>query len=319
MHLNSKIAVVLPCYKVKQQILPVIDSIGKACDFIYVVDDCCPEKTGLFVRENCKDERLKILFNEKNLGVGGTVLRGYQEAIKDGADIIVKIDGDGQMDASLIPKFIEPIIHGYADYTKGNRFYDIRYISRMPAMRIIGNLCLSFMTKLSSGYWNIFDPTNGYTAIHAKVADKLPFEKISSRYFFETDMLFRLNTFRAAVLDIPMDALYGDEKSNLKIHKILGEFLFKNCRNFFKRIVYNYFLRDFTIASLELMMGSLLFSFGLFWGIYKWVHNSHLGLPTPTGTIMLSVLPIIIGIQFLLGFFAFDIANNPNQAQHKLM
>jgi dolichol-phosphate mannosyltransferase len=319
MYLDNKIAVVVPSYKVKKQILEVIDSIGNECDLIYIIDDCCPENTGEFVTDNCKDARVKVIFNKKNKGVGGAVLAGYVEAIKDGAKIIVKLDGDGQMDAALIPKFIDPIVAGYADYTKGNRFYDIRYIRRMPFMRIIGNLCLSFMTKLSSGYWNIFDPTNGYTAIHAKVAEKLPLEKISSRYFFETDILFRLNTFRATVLDIPMDAKYGDETSNLKIHKILGEFLFKHSRNFFKRILYNYFLRDFTVASLELIIGIFLFSFGLSWGTYKWIHNSNLGLPTPTGTIMLSVLPIIIGIQLLLSFFAFDISNTPGQTQHKLM
>ncbi|MEO6668682.1 MAG: glycosyltransferase family 2 protein [Ferruginibacter sp.] len=319
MHLNTKIAVVIPSYKVRQHVLEVIRSTGSECDLIYVVDDCCPDQSGEFVLTNCDDPRVKVIFNKQNLGVGGAVLVGYTEAIKDGAAIIVKLDGDGQMDATLIPKLIEPIITGYADYTKGNRFYDIRYISRMPFMRIVGNLCLSFMTKLSSGYWNIFDPTNGYTAIHAKIAEKLPFEKISSRYFFETDILFRLNTFRATVLDIPMDALYGDEKSNLKIHKILGEFLFKHSRNFFKRILYNYFLRDFTVASLQLIFGILLFTFGLVWGIYKWAHNSHMGLPTPTGTIMLSVLPIIIGIQLLLSFLAFDISNTPGQTQHKLM
>lgn len=319
MHLNNKIAAVIPCYKVKAQILGVVTSIGSECDLIYVVDDCCPDKTGEFVSANCKDARLKVIFNKTNMGVGGTVLTGYSAAIADGANIIIKIDGDGQMDTALIPKFITPIASGNADYTKGNRFYDIRYISRMPFMRIWGNLSLSFMTKLSSGYWNIFDPTNGYTAIHANIAQRLPKEKISKRYFFETDMLFRLNTFRATVLDIPMDASYGDEKSNLKIHRILGEFLFKHIRNGSKRILYNYFLRDFTIASLELVFGTFLFSFGLIWGIYKWVHNSHLGLATPTGTIMLSVLPIIIGIQLLLGFLAYDIANTPNQTQHKLM
>lgn len=319
MHLDKKIAIVIPCYRVRKQLPAVISSIGNVCDRIYVVDDLCPEKTGEFISNNCDDVRMSVIFNKKNLGVGGAVLRGYAEAIKDGATVIVKMDGDGQMDAGLIPKFIEPVILGYADYTKGNRFYDLKYLSRMPLIRLIGNLYLSFFTKLSSGYWNIFDPTNGYTAIHVKMAEKLPLDKISKRYFFETDMLFRLNTLRAAVVDIPMDSVYGDETSNLKIHKILGEFLFKHIRNFFKRIFYNYFLRDFTIASLQLIFGILLFSFGVSWGIYKWVQNSHLDLPTPTGTIMLSVLPIIIGIQLLLGFFAFDIANTPGKPQHPLM
>ena len=109
----------------------------------------------------------------------------------------------------------------------------------MPAIRLFGNAVLSFMTKISSGYWDLFDPTNGYTAIHVDVAKRLPFDKISKRYFFETDILFRLNTLRAVVQDVPMDASYGDEVSNLKISKIVGEFIIKHCRNFTKRIVDN--------------------------------------------------------------------------------
>jgi dolichol-phosphate mannosyltransferase len=316
---NAKIAVVIPSYKVAQHILQVIKSIGDECDLIYVVDDFCPEKSGKFVADNCVDKRVRIIYNEVNKGVGGAVLRGYTEAIQDGADIIVKLDGDGQMNPGLIPKFIEPIASGYADYTKGNRFYDMQYIRRMPFIRLTGNLALSFMAKLSCGYWNIFDPTNGYTAIHAKIANKLPFDKISQRYFFETDMLFRLNTVRANVIDLPMDAVYGDEKSNLKIYKILGEFLFKHFKNFNKRIFYNYFLRDFSIATLELIFGNLLLLFGSYFGVYNWVRNAHLGLTTPTGTIMLSVVPIIIGIQLILSFLSYDIANTPNRSQHKFL
>ncbi len=151
----------------------------------------------------------------------------------------MKIDGDGQMDPSLIPVFVFPIAAGEADYAKGNRFFDLETIRIMPKVRLFGNAVLSFMCKLSSGYWNLFDPTNGYTAIHADVARRLPFDKISRRYFFETDMLFRLNTLRAVVVDVPMEAKYGNEESNLKISRIVGEFFAKHVRNFLKRIFYN--------------------------------------------------------------------------------
>ena len=166
------------------------------------------------------------------------------------------------MDPGLIPAFIAPIVEGDADYTKGNRFFDLEGLSSMPKLRILGNAILSFMTKFSSGYWDLFDPTNGYTAIHSNVAQYLPFKKISYRYFFETDMLFRLNTLRAVVLDIPMDAKYGDEKSNLKVSKILFEFTYKHAHNFLKRIFYNYYLRDMSIVTIELPLGALLFVFG---------------------------------------------------------
>jgi dolichol-phosphate mannosyltransferase len=186
--------------------------------------DCCPDGSGSFVESNCRDERVVVLRNAKNQGVGAAVVRGYEAAIEDGIDVIVKIDGDGQMDPSLIPDFVAPITAGEADYTKGNRFFDLERVRGMPKVRLFGNAALSFMTKLSSGYWDIFDPTNGYTAIHRDVARHLPFRKISQRYFFETDMLFRLNTLRAVVVDIPMNAKYGDEVSNQEITNIIGGF-----------------------------------------------------------------------------------------------
>jgi dolichol-phosphate mannosyltransferase len=232
-------------------------------------------------------------------------------------EIIVKVDGDGQMDPSLIPDFIAPILAGEADYTKGNRFFDLEEIRAMPRMRLFGNAMLSFMTKLSSGYWDLFDPTNGYTAIHVTVARHLPFKKISHRYFFETDMLFRLNTIRAVVVDVPMNAKYVDEVSNLKISKIVGEFLVKHVRNFNKRIFYSYYLRDMSVASLELPLGLLFLGFGLLYGGYHWVSSAQMGVPTPAGTVMMSALPIIAGIQFLLGFISYDVASVPVRPLHR--
>ncbi len=244
-------------------------------------------------------------------------MTGYQAAIDDGIDIIVKVDGDDQMEPHLIPNFIAPILAGDADYTKGNRFFDLEEIRAMPKLRLFGNSVLSFMTKVSSGYWDLFDPTNGFTAIHSDVAKHLPFKKISRRYFFETDILFRLNTLRAVVMDIPMDAKYGDEVSNLKISQVIGEFLAKHTRNFFKRIFYNYYLRDMSIASIELPLGLLLFLFGTFYGAYHWIYSLSSGEAAPSGTVMLSSLPIILGAQLILAFIAFDISALPKNALHK--
>ncbi len=308
---NNKVAVVIPCFKVGKHILDVISKIGSEVDAIYVIDDFCPEKSGEIVRAGCKDIRVKLIFNPHNLGVGGAVIAGYKQAILDGMDILVKIDGDGQMNPALIVDFISPIAFGEADYTKGNRFYDLEKVRTMPMLRLFGNATLSFMTKLSSGYWNLFDPTNGYTAISANVAHHLPFKKISSRYFFETDMLFRLNLLRAVVVDVPMSAKYGNEISNLKISRVIGEFFAKHLRNFCKRIFYNYYLRDMSLASIELPIGLFLFGFGLIYGSYNWLYSSQVGVATPAGTVMLSALPVLAGIQFLLGFIAYDISSVP--------
>jgi glycosyltransferase involved in cell wall biosynthesis len=316
---SAKIAVVIPCYKVKQHIMDVLQAIGPEVSSIYVVDDKCVEQTGQFVQDNCSDPRVRVLFHPVNLGVGGAVITGYKKALIEGADVIVKIDGDGQMDPRLIELFVAPILFGEADYTKGNRFFDLNDIRRMPSTRILGNAALSFFTKLSGGYWHIFDPTNGYTAIHALVAARLPLEKINNRYFFESDMLFRLNTIRAAVVDVPMTARYENEKSSLKISSAILTFTGLNLYNTGKRIFYNYFLRDFSLASIELIIGIIFILFGTIFGLIKWWQSAVTGLETTAGTVMLAALPVLAGLQFLLAFLGYDIANTPRRPLHPLL
>lgn len=319
MNPSMSIAVVIPCFRVRRHILDVIARIGPEVEAIYVVDDRCPEESGRFVSAECTDPRVHVVYHTENQGVGGAVMTGYQAAIADGHDILVKVDGDGQMDPGLLPAFVAPLLAGEADYSKGNRFFHLEEIHNMPTIRLVGNAALSFMSKLSTGYWGIFDPTNGYTAIHAKVASHLPMEKISKRYFFETDMLFRLNTLRATVIDIPMDAVYGDEESNLRITKILPEFLAKHLRNTFKRIFYNYYLRDMSVASLQLPAGIFLMLFGMIFGITHWIQSSALNIPSPAGTVMLAALPVLAGLHLLLAFIANDVMNQPVRPMHKLL
>lgn len=316
---TPRIAVVIPSYRVTAHVLDVIAAIGPEVWRIYAVDDACPDGSGEHVERNCSDSRVRVLRHTVNEGVGGAVMSGYRQALADGCDVIVKIDGDGQMDPSLVPVFVAPIVRGEADYTKGNRFYDLAQIGRMPGMRIFGNAVLSFMAKLSTGYWDLFDPTNGYTAIHAEAARLLPYDRISKRYFFETDILFRLNTFRAVVVDVPMDARYGDEVSNLKISRILTEFLYKHARNVGKRIFYNYFLRDLSLGSLELLAGVMLLLFGTCFGGWHWWHSAAIGLATPVGTIMIATVAVVSGLQFMLAFFGHDIARVPQRALHPLL
>jgi glycosyltransferase involved in cell wall biosynthesis len=317
MNNTAQIAVVLPSFRVKAHILDVIGRIGPECQHIYVVDDACPEGSGDHVKAHCADPRVRVLTHEVNQGVGGAVMTGYRQAVIDGCDVVVKIDGDGQMAPELLPQFVAPILEGYADYTKGNRFFDLTQIRQMPGVRLFGNAVLSFMSKFSSGYWDIFDPTNGYTAIHTRVVEHLPLDKISSRYFFESDMLFRLNTLRCVVVDIPMDAFYGDEKSGLKIKAILLDFLWKHARNYFKRIFYNYFLRDLSAASMQLVLGFVMLVFGVAFGLDAWRTSSAQGMETPAGTVMVAALPVFVGLQLLLSFLTQDIQSTPRVPIHK--
>lgn len=309
----TKVAVVIPCFKVKNSITQLIENIGPEVHVIYVVDDCCPEHTGDYVAQLCKDDRISIIRHTENKGVGGAVMSGYKAALDANCDVVVKLDGDGQMDPLLIKEFIAPILLGEANYTKGNRFHDLERVRTMPFMRLFGNAMLSFITKFSSGYYHLFDPTNGYTAISSNALRLLPLSKISSRYFFESDILFRLNTINAVVVDVPMDAVYGEEVSNLNIKKILLPFLRGHFVNFCKRIFYNYFLRDFSIASIELFFGLGIFLFGLGFGIYAWHDGYAKNQVASSGTVMLSALPIIIGVQLLLSFLQYDIARVPTK------
>lgn len=313
---SAKLAVVIPCYRVTQHVLDVIAAVPRDVSWIFCVDDACPDRSGDFIRNAAIDKRVVVLVHDKNQGVGGATATGYRAALEHGATVIVKIDGDGQMDPGLVPTFVAPILEGLADYTKGNRFYRPESVTGMPIVRLLGNALLSFVSKFSTGYWNLFDPNNGYTAIHADVLRRLPLGKISKRYFFEFDILFRLSSVRAVVLDIPMDALYADERSNLSISRILSTFLFGHLRNFFKRLFYNYYLRDFNVASVEWLLGPALMLFGVVFGLMSWSDNSRIGTTASAGTVMLSALPIMVGLQMLLSAINFDVQNTPRRAIH---
>jgi glycosyltransferase involved in cell wall biosynthesis len=309
---RPSIAVVIPAFKVTAHIEEVVRTIPNFVTRVYVVDDACPNGSGKLV-EAMAYPRVMVVYNARNLGVGGAVMAGYAAALEDGHEIIVKIDGDAQMDPVKMQDVIAPIIEGEADYTKGNRFYDLTYLGNMPKVRIVGNAMLSFLAKASTGYWDILDPTNGYTAIHAAALRQLDMRKISTRYFFETDILFRLNLSRAVVVDVPVDSRYGDEISNLKISRIIGEFAYKHARNAMKRVFYNYFLRDFTIASIELIAGALLIVMGMVLGISAWVNSTESGVPNNPGTVMLAALPVLLGLQLVLAFLSYDMGAVPRR------
>jgi glycosyltransferase involved in cell wall biosynthesis len=309
--MTPRIAVVIPCYRVHEKVLGVLAGIGPDVSHIYVVDDACPQHTGDLVECEVRDARVQVIRRQHNGGVGAATMTGMEAAVQHGADVIVKLDGDGQMDPALIPNLVRPILLGKADYVKGNRFFSPELVQGMPSIRLLGNGALSLLCKLSSGYWSIFDPTNGFVAIQAAVFSLLPRQKIANDFFFESDMLFRLNLLRARVVDMPMRAAYADEKSNLRIKAVIGPFLWKHMRNLAKRLVYSYFVRDFSVGSLYLAFGIPLVLFSLAFGGYQWLYHARLQIEASAGTVMLAALPFIIGFQLLLSFLALDIANVP--------
>ncbi len=303
---SPRVAAVLPCYKSKRHLPSVIERFGPEVERIYVVDDACPEGTVKALLETCADPRVTPIFLPENRGVGGAVLAGYRQALDDGFDIMVKVDSDGQMDPRFIPALIAPILREKADYTKGNRFFNISDAASMPKVRFVGNFFLSFLTKASSGYWSVFDPTNGFTAIHRTALKLLKLEKIETRYFFESDMLFRLGTVEAVVQDAPMVAKYGEEVSGLNAGQELVRFGGKHITRFFKRIGYKYFLRGMSGGTLFLILFIILFLISAIYSAALISQSLVTGIPSSPGEAVLGAALFLLAIQMAVAFLVID-------------
>lgn len=311
---RSNIVAVIPCYRVEAKIAHVLAGVPKYVKHILVVDDASPDETAAIVaRAAQQDRRIMLLRHAKNQGVGGAMLTGFRKALELGADVVVKIDGDDQMDLAYLPRLLVPILQLQADYTKGNRFRDFQALQKMPVIRRIGNMGLGFLTKAATGYWNLFDPTNGFLAIHGKVLAQLPLDRIDKTYFFETSMLARLYLIGAVVKDIPVPARYGTEVSNLSIHWSLIEFSAKLLKTLIQRLVVKNLIYDFSMVSIYLLAGFPLLLFGLTFGITKWAEYSKRQLSAPTGTVMLPTLAVIIGIQFIIAAIEVDLRAVPSE------
>jgi glycosyltransferase involved in cell wall biosynthesis len=305
-------AVVIPCYKVSDSIEEVVRSIPQTVDHIIVTDDGCPDSSGRLV-ESLGLDRVSVLYHEENKGVGAATITAYQKAIELGCEIIIKIDGDGQMDLRYIPSLIAPLASNQADYTKGNRFRDFEMLKTMPRTRLFGNSVLSFITKAVSGYWNVMDPTNGFTAIHERTLNKLNLTKLSSRFFFESDMLIKLNIANAVVKDVDVPARYSGEKSTLRIRNTVAEFPFKLVKGFMERLFLKYFVFDFNMASVYMLLGVPMLIASVVWGVVELTASILTGIPRTAGTIMLVALPMILAFQMLLQAVQIDIASVPEE------
>jgi hypothetical protein len=308
----GKIAVIIPACKVADTVKKVVQSIPDSVHSIIVVDDKCPQGSGREA-ETLQKDNLTVLCHTSNKGVGGAVGTGYRKALEQGCDILLKMDGDGQMDSSYLDKLVAPLLNDAADYTKGNRFRDFKKLKTMPGIRLFGNSILSFVVKIASGYWNIMDPTNGYTAIHRKVLERLDIEKIAERYFFESDMLINLNIINAVVKDIEIPSKYGNEISSLRIRTIVMKFPFNLLKGLIKRIFLKYFVHDFNMASLYILLGLPMFLFGTTFGVLEWIDSIVSGETRSAGTIMLVALPIIVSFQMLLQAINIDINSIPRR------
>jgi len=307
-----KVAVIVPAYRAAETIQKVIGGIPLWIDAIYVVDDASPDETAARAR-SAAGARVRLISHDVNQGVGAAMVSGYRAALNDGMDICVKMDADDQMDPAYLSALIELLVTGHADYAKGNRFHDAAALRRMPLVRRLGNAGLSFLIKAASGQWRIFDPTNGYTAIHRAALTALELGQLHPRYFFESSMLIRLREIDAVVQDVPMPARYGEERSGLNVGRALIEFSWLLLRHGVRRVLWQYFVVDFNAVSLFLLCGTPLITFGVLFGLYHWIDSYLRQVLTSTGTVMLSVLPLILGFQLLLQALVLDVQNQPEQ------
>lgn len=310
MYRGRSVGVVIPAYNAERTVRKVIGGVPPWVDRVIVVDDASRDNT-LQELQSIVANNLVVLHHETNQGVGGATMTGFQRALDEGVKIAVKMDADGQMDPAYLPALLDAVtVQGY-DYAKGNRFLHSAELSAMPRYRLFGNFVLTFLTKLTSGYWNVFDPQNGYLAIRREPLSRLNFERIAKRFFFENDVLIHLNILNYRVKDVPIPAIYGDEVSHLKVSRVLGSFPVYLFRRFWYRIYQKYVLRDFSPIAVFLFLGLLFFFWGLGFGFYTWWRSAATGEIATTGTVMLSVLPFLIGFQLLLQGVILDIQGTP--------
>lgn len=304
------VGVVLPARNEAGHIGGVVDSMPPWVDHIYVVDDASSDGTAEAAGA-VGDRRLTVITLERNAGVGGAMIAGYHAGVADGCDVLVKMDADGQMRTDELQRLVEPIVRGLAEYAKGNRFLVVGRTGSMPAHRKAGGVVLSLVTKMASGYWHVFDAQCGYTAVRADYLSMIQLDDVAKDYFFENDMLIRLNATGARVVDVPAATIYGDEVSDVRIGRVALTFPPRLARGWLRRVTRKYMVADFGAIGLLILAGLVLCLFGTAFGAYHWIESVAEGYPASTGTVMIAVLPLMVGVMLLLQAFAMEVTESP--------
>ncbi|MFA5944464.1 MAG: glycosyltransferase family 2 protein [Candidatus Thermoplasmatota archaeon] len=319
MYQGRRIAVIIPAYNEELLIQETLDGLPEYVDLAVVVDDASTDSTSEKVREwtdRRKDARVDLVRHETNQGVGNGIKTGYKRAMAAGADILVVAAGDNQMDQAQIPKLLDPIIQGKADYTKGNRLFARGSFEGMSAWRVLGNSILTLLTKVSSGNWHISDPQNGYTAITKDALERINVDAIWGWYGYCNDILARCNAYNVRVKDVAIPARYGTEKSKIKYGRFMRRVSALLLRNFFWRMLVKYIARDFHPLVLFYLLSVPLIIVGVWGGVWftydKLANGAPIFLP-----LSVSILVFGLGMQFLFFAMYFDMneAKRLNQPQ----
>lgn len=307
---GQRVAVVVPALNEAAHVGDVVRRMPEYVDVVVVVDDGSTDDTAK-VAAAVGDPRVHVIRHPAPRGVGGATIAGARRALELEADLVVKVDGDGQMDPQRIAALLAPLVREGYDYAKGNRFLHATALRQMPVPRLLGNLALTFLTKLASGYWHIFDPQNGFLAVKATALRALDLDDINPWFFFENDMLIHLNVFNCRVKDVPIPAHYGNEQSSLRVERILLRFPAYLTRGFVRRVWEKYMLRDFSPIGMFWLLGAPLMIFGFVFAMATWARSLASGVPASTGTVMLSVLPFLLGFELILQAIMLEIRESP--------
>jgi glycosyltransferase involved in cell wall biosynthesis len=311
---------IIPTYKARATICDVVRKALRYTDAVVVVDDACPEGSAEAVVAAFRGHpSVHVIRRAKNGGVGAATKTGIEKALELDADVIVKVDADGQMDVTYIPSIVELFAKDQnLAFVKGNRFFDPRVLSKMPAIRLFGNSWLSLFTKFASGYWNILDPTNGYIAFSGQLLPAVNWRNFADCYFFEISILCELGLKRANIAEMEMTTIYGEESSSLSIPRTLLSFPPKLFTFFVRRLLLQYFIFDINLGSIYILLGFLLCGFGGGLAAFEWVQSLLTHLPRTTGTVMLAVLPFLMGFQLVLNALLYDVQFGPKSSRELL-
>ncbi len=300
------IGAVIPCYKGTKETIYLVEKVLNYVDVVVLIDDACPNNTGKKIREKISSNKLIILFNDFNCGVGGSMKKGFEYLIKKNVGIIIKIDADGQMLPEEIPLLIDPLLKNESTATKGNRFTNLENISKIPKLRLFGMVILGLMSKLSTGYWELFDSTNGFWAIKKDRLKMINLKTLDDRYFFETDLLFRLGLLDTKIIEVGITAIYGNIESSLKPIREIPNFTSKHISLFFKRIFYQYFIFDQNIATIKLIGFLISFLSAITWTSICIYQSNKFQVLTSPGAVGVAVFLSFISFQLIFSFFNYD-------------
>ncbi len=314
MYRKLETAVVIPCYNEEKMITQTIKKIPEYIDHIIAVNDASTDNTiGVLNKLKKQYSKLIIVDNKVNQGVGGALIAGYDYAIKNTkATAIGIVAGDDQFDSSYLKSMLDDFIDQSADYVKASRFFHREAFKTMPKYRQFGNIFISLLTKFSTGYYSITDITNGCGWLRREIIEKVDFSIVEKRYDYETSMLTALSIANAKVIDHAVPAHYGDEKSTIKLIPTAWRNLKAVWKGFWRRIYYKYVLYGFHPVALFLFTGMFFLIISLLLAIFL-LYVKLFAHQSPTaGSVMLAVLPFILGIQLTLTALTIDVSNENN-------